>query len=183
MTRERSSRSDRPHHQILENVNLRWDLRPGDIGSVISLHGILYAQEYGYDHTFEAYVAAGAAEFAQAFDPHKDRLWIAESGGQTIGSIAIVRRTTSEAQLRWFLVHPNFREIGLGRILLQKALQFCGECGYKIIFLWTVSNLTIATHLYESAGFKQTEEKTSKLWGQTITEERYVLQLVSPNGF
>ena len=122
-------------------------------------------------------MAAGAAEFARAFDAHTDRLWIAEADGQTIGSIAIVRRTASEAQLRWFLVHPNFRGIGLGRILLQKELHFCGECGYKIIFLWTVSNLTVATHLYESAGFKQTEEKTSKLWGQMITEERYVLHL------
>lgn len=181
MTREKSPRSDRAHSQIPENVNLRCDLRPGDIGSVVSLHGVIYSQEYGYDHTFEAYVAAGAAEFAQAFDSHRDRLWIAEAGGQTIGSVAIVRRTASEAQLRWFLVHPNWRGLGLGRILLQQALQFCRECEYKIIFLWTVSNLTIATHLYESVGFKKVEERMSKLWGQMVTEEKYDLPL-EPSG-
>ncbi len=158
-------------------VKVRHDLRPGDIGSVVSLHGVLYSQEYGYDHTFEAYVAAGIAEFAHSFDPHQDRLWIAEAGGETIGSIAIVRRPESEAQLRWFLIRPNWRGLGLGRILLREALQFCRQCGYRDIYLWTVSYLTAATHLYKSAGFQKTEEKTSKLWGQTVTEERYVLQL------
>jgi GNAT superfamily N-acetyltransferase len=158
-------------------VKVRHDLRPGDIGSVVSLHGVLYSQEYGYDHTFEAYVAAGTAEFAQSFDPHWDCLWIAETERETIGSIAIVRRLASEAQLRWFLIHPNWRGLGLGRILLREALQFCGECAYRTVFLWTVSGLAAATHLYESAGFEKIEEKTSKLWGQTVTEERYVLHL------
>jgi N-acetylglutamate synthase-like GNAT family acetyltransferase len=165
------------HSPTLDEVKVRHDLRPGDIGSVVSFHGILYSREYDYDHTFEAYVAAGTAEFAQSFDPHQDRLWIAEAGGETIGSIAIVRRPESEAQLRWFLIHPNWRGLGLGRILLREALQFCKQCRYKAVFLWTVSYLTAATHLYKSAGFEKTEEKTSRLWGHTVTEERYVLLL------
>ena len=165
------------HSSTLDEVRVRHDLRPGDIGSVVSLHGILYFREYDYDHTFEAYVAAGIAEFAQSFDAHRDRLWIAETGGETIGSIGIVRRSDSEAQLRWFLIHPNWRGLGLGRVLLQEALHFCGECAYRTVFLWTVSGLTAATHLYEAAGFEKTEEKTSKLWGHTVTEERYVLHL------
>ena len=122
-------------------------------------------------------MAAGTVEFAQSFDPQKDRLWIAEAGGKAIGSIAIVRRPASEAQLRWFLIHPNWRGLGLGRILLREALQFCGECGYRAVFLWTVSGLAAATHLYESAGFEKNDEKTSKLWGHTVTEERYAFQL------
>jgi N-acetylglutamate synthase-like GNAT family acetyltransferase len=169
-----------PDRCALDQVKVRHDLRPGDIGSVVSLHGILYAREYNYDHTFEAYVAAGTAEFAQSFDPHWDRLWIAEAGGGAIGCIAIVRRPQSEAQLRWFLIHPNWRGLGLGRILLREALQFCEECAYRAVFLWTVSGLAAATHLYESAGFEKTEEKASKLWGHTVTEERYVLQLRPP---
>jgi len=162
---------------IPHNVNIRCDLKPGDLGSVVSIHGMLYAQEYGFDHTFEAYVAAGAAEFAQAFDPREDRLWIAEVAGQTIGSIAVVGRSESEAQLRWFLIHPNWRNLGLGRTLLQEALEFCRECGYKTICLWTVSNLTVATHLYKSVGFRKIEEKEGRVWGQMITEEQYVLHL------
>jgi N-acetylglutamate synthase-like GNAT family acetyltransferase len=126
-------------------------------------------------------VAAGTAEFALSFDPHQDRLWMAEAGGEIVGSIAIVRRPESEAQLRWFLIHPNWRKLGLGRILLREALQFCKECRYKAVFLWTIGYLTAATHLYKSAGFKKTEEKTGTLWGHTVTEERYVL-LLGPAG-
>jgi N-acetylglutamate synthase-like GNAT family acetyltransferase len=165
------------HSYTLDEVRVRYDLRPGDVGSVVSLHAILYSREYSYDHTFEAYVAAGAAEFLQSFDAQTDRLWIAEAGGETVGSIAIVSRPESEAQLRWFLIHPDWRRLGLGRILLREALRFCKECGYQTIYLWTVSYLAAATHLYTSAGFKKTEEKTSKLWGHTVTEERYVLRL------
>jgi N-acetylglutamate synthase-like GNAT family acetyltransferase len=163
-------------------ATIRHNLRPGDLGRLVSLHGVLYAREYGYDHTFEAYVAAGTAEFALAFHPQKDRLWMVEVDRQIIGSIAIVRRSEWEAQLRWFLIHPDWRDKGLGRILLERALQFCRDCGYRNIFLWTVSYLAAATHLYESAGFQKTEEKMGQIWGHMITEERYDLQMTSPGG-
>ena len=165
--------------QILENINLRWNLQPGDVGAVVHLHAVLYAREYGYDHTFEAYVAAGLAEFALTFNPDKDRLWVAEAEGRMIGSIAIVRRSEAEAQVRWFLIHPSHRGLGLGRALLHAALQFAKERGTQSIFLWTISNLFAATHLYSEAGFKKTEEKNHTLWGKTITEERYDLSLDS----
>ena len=163
--------------RIPKDVNLRFDLQPGDMGSVLYLHGLLYGQEYGFDHTFEAYVASGLAEFAQSFRPEKDRLWVAEAKGQTVGSICILGRSESAAQLRWFLVHPLMRNAGLGRALLDSALQFCKECRYETIFLWTLSHLNAATRLYQSVGFGKTEEKTHPIWGKILTEERYDLRL------
>lgn len=159
----------------------KWELRrylkPGDIGYLTYLHGILYAKEYGYDQTFEVYVANGLTDFVHSFSPDKDRIWLAEISGQIIGSIAIVGHSRVEAQLRWFLVHPDYRGLGLGRELMKEALKFCKECKYKTIFLWTTSELSAARHLYTRAGFKKTEVKTHKIWGKCVTEERYDLHL------
>ena len=159
----------------------KWTLRcliqPGDIGYIVSLHGTLYAQEYGYDQTFEAYVAAGLAEFIQPFNPDLDRLWLAEVEGQVIGSIAVDGHPGAEAQLRWFLIHPTYRNLGLGQALLTEALQFCKEHNYKTVFLWTVKELSAARHLYHSAGFQKTDAITHHIWGKTVTQERYDLPL------
>jgi len=155
------------------NFNMRCDLQPGDIGAVIRLHGMLYAEEHGFDHSFEGYVAAGMAEFARSFDPDRERLWMVEEGSQSVGSIALVKHSPTEAQLRWFLIHPQYRGRGLGRFLLGEIFRFCGEKGYRKVFLWTVRGLNAATHLYTSFGFRKTEEKTHPLWGNILTEERY----------
>lgn len=137
----------------------------------------MYAKEYSYDQTFEAYVAGGLAEFVQSFNPNKDRIWLAETNGQIVGSIAIVGHSKVDAQLRWFLVHPDYRGLGIGKELLKDALQFCKECKYKTIFLRTTSELIEAGHLYTCFGFSKTEEKTHKIWGKRVTEERYDLHL------
>jgi GNAT superfamily N-acetyltransferase len=165
------------NHRSLKNLKVRCDLQPGDMGYVVYLHAVIYAKECGFDHTFEGYVAAGLAEFAQSFKPNKDRLWIAAIGDQIIGSIAVFGRSESEAQLRWFLVHPSYRGLGLGKTLFHEALQFCKKCGYKTIFLWTISDLDTARYIYTSAGFKKTEEITHQIWGKLLTEERYDLWL------
>jgi ribosomal protein S18 acetylase RimI-like enzyme len=155
----------------------RHRIKPGDIGYLTYLHGILYAKEYGYDQTFEAYVAGGVAEFVQSFNPGKDRMWLAETNGQIIGSVAIAGHSKVDAQLRWFLVHPDYRRLGIGKELLKNALQFCKERKYKTIFLWTASELEGAGRLYTSFGFSRTEEKTHEIWGKRVTEERYDLHL------
>jgi N-acetylglutamate synthase-like GNAT family acetyltransferase len=154
------------------NVSLRNQLKPGDVGYITYLHGILYANEYGWDYTFEAYVAAPLAEFARA---HNDReqIWIVEQDNQISGSVAIVQASLSEAQLRWMLFTPELRGYGLGRYLVEAALDFSKQQGYSTVFLWTVSLLTVATRLYQSVGFRLTEEKTRQIWGAQLTEQRY----------
>jgi len=151
--------------------------KPGDIGSVTQLHGMVYAKEYGYDQTFEAYVAKGLAEFVHSFDPENERFWLVEMTGQIIGFIAVVNHLKREAQLRWFFVHPDFRGRGIGKYLLTEAIKFCTQQKYEIISLWTTSELRTAHHLYIRAGFIKTEVKNHEIWGKRITEERYELHL------
>src|SRR5437867_7870156 len=94
-------------------ITLRADLRPGDLGAVVSLHGLVYAREYGFDPTFEAYVAGPLAEFALRGSP-RERLWLAERDGRLVGCAAVVAAAPQTAQLRWFLVDPAARGAGLG---------------------------------------------------------------------
>lgn len=156
---------------------IRHGLRPGDLGRVTEQHGVLYAREYGFDHTFEAYVAESLAEFGKAAQSHRDRLWIAEADGRLVGSIGIVGREDSAAQLRWLLVTPEARGAGLGRQLVGDALDFCRGAGCTSVYLWTVSLLTAAARLYVAAGFRLTEEHERSMWGTSVTEQRYDLTL------
>ena len=168
-------------HKISSNSLEKWKIRciikPGDIGYLIYLHGVVYAKEYGYDQTFEAYVAKGLAEFIQSFSPDNDGFWLAEVNDQIIGSIAIEKHSEKKAQLHWFFVHPDYRGFGLGKELMSEAIQFCKKCKYRTIFLWTTSELEVASHLYTHFGFKKTEEKAHKIWGKNLVEERYELNL------
>lgn len=159
-----------------DGISLRTTLKPGDLGSIVHLHGVLYSREYGFDPTFEAYVAGPLAEFVRAARP-RERLWIAERDGRIIGCVAIVAASETTAQLRWFLVDPSARGVGLGKQLLHEAVQFCKECDYHTVILWTVSALTTAAHLYRSVGFRKVEEKPGRMWGADVIEEKYELQL------
>ena len=162
----------------MTEMTVRHDLRPGDMGRVIAMHGVLYDREFGFDHGFEAYVAETVAEFGRLVRPGLDRLWVAERDDQLVGSIAMLGREDGAAQLRWFLVHPDARGCGLGRRLIDESLAFCRTAGHRSVYLWTVNGLDAAARLYVAAGFRKTETKPpAVLWGVQLAEERYDLDL------
>ena len=158
-------------------MHIRTGLEPGDIGYIIYLHGVLYAQEYELDRTFEGDVAIRMGEFAKTYDPRKDYFAVAELDGKIVGSIVINGLSDATAQLRWFLVHPDARGRGLGHRLIDGAIAFCREHGFKKVALWTISELKAAAHLYRQAGFVVTREETHTIWGATRSEQEYELIL------
>jgi GNAT superfamily N-acetyltransferase len=145
------------------------------------MHGAIYAAEQGFDRTCETYVAAPLAEFAARGAP-RERIWLAEDGGRLLGCVALVAASEEIAQLRWFLVDPAARGRGLGTQLIAELVAFARACGYRSIFLWTVSALARAARRYRAAGFAKTDERPGRHWGVEVIEERYVLALADNPG-
>ncbi|WP_035425755.1 bifunctional helix-turn-helix transcriptional regulator/GNAT family N-acetyltransferase [Halalkalibacterium ligniniphilum] len=150
--------------------------QPGDVGYVASLHGALYAKSYGFGSIFEYDVMKGLTEFIEK--PDRGGLWIAEVNGEPVGSIAITKSSEKVAQLRWFIIDEKYQGLGIGKKLMNTAIVFCKEQGYQHVFLWTVSILKTARHLYQSYNFTLTEKKENNSWtGTNLTEERWDLIL------
>ena len=157
-------------------VTLRHEPRPGDIGELVRLHGVLYAKEHGYGPAFEAYVAKTFSDYAWPLGD-RERLWLLEKEGSLLGSIAIVQASPREAQLRWLLLDPRIRGRGLGGGLVTEAVEFSRACGYEKVILWTEGSLATATALYRKAGFILTQRKPGFIWGAARVEERYELRV------
>src|SRR4030095_818230 len=120
----------------LTDIAIRTELKPGDIGYAIYLHGRLYKQEYNYGIEFETYVAAGLTEFYQQYDPQKDRVWICEHKNKMVGFLLLMHRA-DVAQLRYFIIEPTYRGIGLGNKLMDLFMEYVKRCNYKACYLWT----------------------------------------------
>ncbi|MEH7419445.1 helix-turn-helix domain-containing GNAT family N-acetyltransferase [Neobacillus drentensis] len=150
--------------------------QPGDVGFVAHLHGTLYENTYKFGRMFEYYVMKGLTEFMLNTDGGE--LWIAEVDGKIVGSIAITKSNDLAAQLRWFVLDENYHGMGIGKKLMETAIDFCKKQRYKHVYLWTVSILETARYLYRKYNFTLTEEKQNYEWtGSKLVEERWDLEL------
>jgi DNA-binding MarR family transcriptional regulator/ribosomal protein S18 acetylase RimI-like enzyme len=153
------------------------DPRPGDMGWVVQQHGEIYAREYGWNSAFEALVAGIAAEMIKKHDPAWERGWIAELNGERVGSVFVVRRSKTVAQLRLLILAPRARGLGLGGRLTDECIAFARAKGYKKMVLWTNSGLTAARAIYAKRGFKLLKSEAYHDYGHDLVGETWELKL------
>lgn len=159
-----------------EDIVLR-PLRPGDLGWVISRHGELYAEEWGWNQDFEILVADIALGFMKKHDTSCEKAWIAEAHGVRLGCIFLVKESKTVAKLRILLVEPTARGLGVGSRLVKECLSFAKKCKYKKITLWTNDILVSARRIYEAEGFVLEKEERHFSFGKNLVGQYWAKSL------
>jgi len=157
-----------------------YTLRPpkiGDFGWIVSRHGTLYAEEFGWGAPFEGLVAGIVADFAKQNDPKREHCWIAEMNGENAGCIFLVRDSDEVARIRLLLVDTNGRGLHLGQRLVDECIAFAREAGYRRITLWTHAELVAARGIYAKRGFTLTSSETKLSFGKDVVSEHWDLNL------
>ena len=147
--------------------------RVGDLGWIVHRQAVLYAREYGWDAGFEALVAGIVSRFVEQFDAARERCWVAERDGEVVGSVFLVRKTDTMAQLRLLYVDAAARGLGIGARLVEECLCFAREAGYGRIMLWTNDVLTSARRIYQAAGFTLTAEERHHSFGHDLVGQNW----------
>jgi DNA-binding MarR family transcriptional regulator/GNAT superfamily N-acetyltransferase len=151
--------------------------QPGDFGWVVQRHGALYAEEYGWDQSFEALVARVVADYADHHDARREAAWIAEVAGRPVGCVFCVRREDDVAQLRLLLVEPGARGMGIGARLVEECVRFARRAAYREIRLWTNDVLGEARRIYERAGFTLATEAPHRSFGHDLVGQDWARAL------
>jgi DNA-binding MarR family transcriptional regulator/GNAT superfamily N-acetyltransferase len=151
--------------------------QPGDLGWIVHRQAILYAEEYGWDETFEALAAEIAAQFIKHYDSKRERCWIAEKDGARVGGVFVAKASDKIAKLRLLHVEREARGLGIGKRLVEECVRFARQAGYRKMTLWTQSILHAARNIYKEAGFQIVREEKHQSFGKDLTGETWELDL------
>jgi GNAT superfamily N-acetyltransferase len=147
------------------------------MGWVVMQHGEVYAREYGFSWEFEGLVAGIAAGFIKNFKPGRDKGWMAEIEGERVGSVFVVRKSATVAQLRLLILSSAARGQGLGGRLVDECIAFARARGYRKLVLWTQSQLDAARAIYQSRGFEPVASEAFEGYGKQLVGENWELRL------
>ena len=147
------------------------------MGWVVQSHGALYASEYGFDSSFEAWSRRSPQNSSPRSTLRANAAGSPNIDGAPVGSVFLVRHSDDVAKLRLLLVDPAGRGQGLGQRLVGECIAFARACGYRKITLWTQSILLAARKIYQDAGFVLVASEPHRSFGQSLIGETWEREL------
>lgn len=154
------------------------DPKPGDLAFVLHRQTVLYAQEYGWDWTYESLAGHILANFIDGFDVAREQAFIAERDGVIVGSVFLMKGDAPDvAKLRLLYVDPSARGLGLGARLVNACVEAARARGYRKLTLWTNDVLKSARRIYQAAGFKLVAQNVHRSFGQDLVGQTWELEL------
>jgi GNAT superfamily N-acetyltransferase len=146
-------------------VRLRSEWRASDADLIVDLHRRGYAGEGArFGGHFPDYVARTVSDANLGRDGYASRVWFAERATETLGCAAMIDRGR-RGQLRWVVLIPEARGLGLGKALFDAAMSHAAAQNWAEVFLETTSGLDASMQLYQANGFIVTSDTEESLWG------------------
>ena len=136
---------------------IRNKFKPGDLGELIQLCGLICHQKIGLTESFEFEIAQILTNFALNKEP-REKIWILEQEGQIRGSLLVIWLSEEHAQIKCFFLHCDQRGREFEYQLLSGALEFVKSLGGKSITT-TPKLLGIGEiNIFDEFGFKKLEK-------------------------
>ena len=146
--------------------------RPGDMGWVVQRNAAVYAEEFGWDSSYEGLVARIVADYVDNRDPEAEAAWIAEADGAPAGCVFCVRENATTARLRLLLVEPWARGLGIGARMVEEVLRFARQAGYSHHPV-DQRRARRRRRIYQRAGFTLDNESRHHSFGQDLTGQNW----------
>lgn len=146
------------------SVRLRSEWQAGDRALIVDLHRRGYAGEGDrFGGAFPDYVDRTVADAGLDVPGHRSRVWFAEREEDALGCAAMIDRGR-RGQLRWVVLVPEARGLGLGRALFEAAMAHAAAQGWEEVYLETTDGLGPSMQLYLANGFTVVSDAEEELW-------------------
>jgi putative acetyltransferase len=125
----------------------------GDVQNIRSLFEE-YAASLNFDLNFQHFDQEVANLPGEYSEPH-GCLLLARSDDHVAGCIALRKMDDGICEMKRLYVRPQFRQLGLGKMLVQAIIEKARQKGYRSMRLDTVPAMERAQALYRSFGFQE----------------------------
>lgn len=115
-----------------------------------------YAAQIGTDLCFQGF-SAELAGLPGDYRAPGGTLLLATAQGTAAGCVGVRRWDAATCEMKRLYVRPEFQRSGLGRILVERTIEWSAAQGYGRIVLDTLPSMAAAQRLYERLGFVDIE--------------------------